>query len=250
MSGGAVQGRPAVAGNAATPAPLCWFTLPGGAGRLQLLAHKAAFCPDTRSLLVADAHIGKAVSFRRLGVPVPEATTGEALARLDALIAATQPRLLVFLGDLLHSRRSLAADTLAALQAWRQRHAALDLTLVRGNHDRHAGDPPASLGVQVLDGPLRLGPWALVHEPQAVPGAYALAGHVHPGVVLHGRAGDSLRLPCFHFGPATGLLPAFGPFTGLHVLQRAPGDQVFAVLAEGPAAGGQVVALQPVPASG
>ena len=208
-----------------------WFTAPGG-GRLQLWPHKAAFDPDLGLLLVADAHIGKAVSFRRLGVPVPEATTAAALDRLDALLAATGARGIVFLGDLLHSARAHAAGTMAAVAAWRARHPALALTLVRGNHDAHAGDPPAALGLQVVDGPLRLGPWALQHEPAAVPGAYALAGHVHPGVVLSGRGGDRLRLPCFHFGPHHGVLPAFGPFTGLHILPAGTGVQQYAVAGE------------------
>ncbi len=205
-----------------------WFNAPGG-GRLQLWPQKAAFDPDLGLLLVADAHLGKAVSFRQLGVPVPEATTTDALHRLDALVAATGARGIVFLGDLLHSARAHAAGTMAAVAAWRLRHAALALTLVRGNHDAHAGDPPPRLGVQVVDGPLRLGPWALLHQPADVPGAYALAGHVHPGVVLGGRAHTRLRLPCFHFGPAGGVLPAFGPFTGLHVLQGGPQLQQFAV---------------------
>ena len=214
-----------------------WFHLPGGTGRLQLWPHKAAFDPDHGLLLVADAHLGKAVSFRRLGVPVPEATTATALAQLHALVAATGARGIVFLGDLLHSVRSHAAGTQAAVQAWRDQHPALDLTLVRGNHDAHAGDPPAALGVQVVDGPLLVGPWALVHEPQTVPGAYALAGHVHPCAVLSGRGGDRLRLPCFHFAAHLGVLPAFGPFTGMHALPAEAGDQRFVV------AGDQVAAL-------
>lgn len=215
---------------AAAPADgTAWFSLPDGGGRLQLWPHKAAFDPDAGLLLVADAHLGKAVSFRRLGVPVPEATTDAALARLDLLLAATGARGIVFLGDLLHSARAHAAGTIAALQVWRQRHAALDLTLVRGNHDRHAGDPPAALAVRVVDGPLRVGPWALLHQPAPVDGAFALAGHVHPCVVLGGRGGDRLRLPCFHFGQAGGVLPAFGPFTGMHALPRAAADRLFAV---------------------
>lgn len=208
-----------------------WHKLPGGA-RLQLLPHRAAFDPDLGLLLVADAHIGKAQSFRRLGVPVPAGTTAQALARLDALLAATGAQEIVFLGDLLHSVRAQAAATQAQVQAWRDRHPVLRLTLVRGNHDAHAGDPPATLGVQCVDGPLRRGGWALVHEPQAVDGAYALAGHVHPGVLLAGRARQSLRLACFHFGPACGVLPAFGDFTGLHVMPRGEADTVYAVADE------------------
>ena len=200
-----------------------------GGERLQLLPQRAAYLPEHRTLLVADAHIGKAVSFRRLGVPVPEATTVGTLARLDDALAATRAERVVFLGDLLHSARAHAAATVAAVERWREQHRQLDLVLVRGNHDRHAGDPPAAWGVQAVDEPLRLGGLALKHHPDAEPDAYVLAGHVHPGVVLGGRAHDRLRLPCFHFGAQVGLLPAFGEFTGLHVMSRQVGDRVFVV---------------------
>jgi DNA ligase-associated metallophosphoesterase len=212
-----------------------WFSLPPGpggsvgGGRLQLWPQKAAFDPDLGLLLVADLHIGKAASFRRLGVPVPHGSTDEALARLDALLQASAARGIVFLGDFLHSLRARAPATLAALSAWRQRWPRIDLTLVRGNHDRHAGDPPAELGIEAVDGPLRRGPWALAHHPEPLAGAYVLAGHVHPGVVLAGRGGDRLRLPSFHFGAQVGVLPAFGGFTGLQVLAGGPLVQRFAV---------------------
>ena len=65
---------------------------------------------------------------------------------------------------------------------------------------RHQIQMAASLGIATVDGPLLIGPWALQHEPAPVPGAYALAGHVHPGIVVGGRSFDRLRLPCFHFG--------------------------------------------------
>ena len=112
---------------------------------------------------------------------------------------------------------------------WRRQHAALELVLVRGNHDDRAGDPPAALGVRAVDEPWPLGPLALCHHPQTVPGAYVLAGHVHPGVVLVGRARQRLRLPCFRFGATLGVLPAFGAFTGLQVVRPTPGEQVYAI---------------------
>ena len=199
---------------------------------VRLLADRADFLPEHATLLVADAHVGKAVSFRRLGVPVPQGTTSETLARLDVALAATGATRIVFLGDLLHSARAAAPATWAAVEAWCERHAALELVLVRGNHDRHAGDPPAAWRVQAVEEPWPLGPFALAHEPVAVAGAYVLAGHVHPAVVLGGRAHDRLRLPCFHFGAAVGVLPAFGAFTGMHVMRRDPGDRVFAVVGD------------------
>ena len=197
--------------------------------RLALMAQRTALLVEERCLLVADAHIGKAVSFRRLGVPVPRGTTTQTLQRLSEAIELSGARRVVFLGDLLHSAHAHAPATLQALAQWRSRHAAAELLLVRGNHDDRAGDPPASLGVSAVDEPLWLGGLALCHHPEPRPGVYVLAGHLHPCVVLAGRAHQRLRLPCFHFGEQVGVLPAFGAFTGMHALRPRPGERVFVV---------------------
>lgn len=214
---------------------------------LGLHSSGAVWWPAQATLLVADAHFGKAVSFRQLGVPVPQGTTSATLAALSAVLAQCAAQRVVFLGDFLHSARAHAPATLAAIGRWRQVHAALSLTLVRGNHDSRAGDPPAQLGIEVVNEPLRLdgSPLALCHHPQTVAGAYALAGHLHPCVRLSGRGHDRLRLPCFWLGDAAtrpvGVLPAFGHFTGMHPVQPEPGDRLFGI------AGTEVRAL-PVPA--
>jgi len=200
------------------------------AGRpLTLLAEKAAFLAGSRTLLVADAHIGKAVSFRALGVPVPRGTTSETLQALSALIRTWRARRVVFLGDFLHSARSHAAATLGAVARWRGEHAALELVLVRGNHDDRAGDPPAYLGMRVVDEPLELDGFALCHHPKRRRGAYVLAGHLHPCVSLGGHSFDHLRLPCFWLGDDVGVLPAFGAFTGMHPIRAGAEDRVFAI---------------------
>jgi DNA ligase-associated metallophosphoesterase len=209
----------------------------------------AAFVSETHTLLVADAHFGKAVSFRKLGVPVPEATTDGTLEALSKAIADTQARRIVFLGVFLHSRRSHAAQTLASIARWREQHAAIELTLVRGNHDDRAGDPPASLEISVVDEPLREGPFALCHHPRPVEGAYVMSGHWHPCISVGGRAFERLRLPCFWFGDdsgalpnnAVGVLPAFGSFTGMHRIEPRAGDRIFPVADE------TVRALPPLP---
>jgi DNA ligase-associated metallophosphoesterase len=204
-------------------------TIRVGGEPLTLLPEKAAFLAERRTLLVADLHIGKAVSFRGLGVPVPRGTTSETLAALGTLIDRLAARRVVVLGDFLHSARAHAAATLAVLERWRGEHAALDLLLVRGNHDRRAGDPPRRLGIETIDEPLRLGGLALCHHPRAETGAYVLGGLLHPCVTLAAGARDRLRLPCFWFGPQRGVLPAFGAFTGLQAIRPAPGDRVFAI---------------------
>jgi DNA ligase-associated metallophosphoesterase len=205
-----------------------------GGACLQLLAQRVVFVPVASALLVADAHIGKAQSFRRLGVPVPSGTTAENLRRLTDLLQTTGAQRIVFLGDLLHAAAGRSTAVLAAVLQWRQLHASTEMLLVRGNHDRHAGDPPADWRVRCVDEPFflpGLPNLALAHHPKPHPHpqVYLLAGHVHPAVMLGGRARQRLRLPCFHFGPQVGLLPAFGDFTGSHAVQPVPGDAVFAL---------------------
>lgn len=204
---------------------------------LTLLPEKAIFLPASATLLVADAHIGKAVSFRALGVPVPRGTTSDTLDRLTLLLSRWQPQRVVFLGDFLHSARAHATFTLAALAAWRERHARLDLVLVRGNHDDQAGDPPARLGFHVVDEPYALDGFALRHHPVALADVPVLSGHLHPCITLRGPGSDRLRLPCFHFSDRLGVLPAFGGFTGMHPVSAKPADRIFVV------ADGQVVEL-------
>jgi DNA ligase-associated metallophosphoesterase len=197
----------------------------------------AALLCAQQTLLVADAHFGKAVSFRRLGVPVPSGTTLENLDTLSAAVADTGAKRVVFLGDFLHSKRSHAPGTMDTLLRWRQANAHLDLTLVRGNHDDRAGDPPVQLGIRVVDEPLPMGPFALCHHPRPVHGAYVIAGHWHPCISVSGRAFQRLRLPCFWFGDdsgvsprnAVGVLPAFGSFTGMHRIEPRAGDRIFPV---------------------
>jgi DNA ligase-associated metallophosphoesterase len=199
---------------------------------LVLSPHRAAFDPALRMLLVADAHFGKDAVFRSHGIPVPAGSIFDDLARLDALIATHDPQRLVFLGDVLHGLQSHAPDVMEALHAWRARHREMRMTIVEGNHDRHAGLPPVSLDYDVVDEPWRVGPWALCHYPQTVAGAYALAGHEHPVYRLATRI-ESVRLPCFRFSHGCGVLPAFGSFTGGHVVNDSTHDEAVFVVAEG-----------------
>ena len=199
--------------------------------RLMLLPEKAVFWPRVRALFIADFHLGKAAAFRHAGIPMPAGTTSENLARLDSAVDRTKAAQVVFLGDFLHAKDGRAARTLDKFNEWRGARGDLELTLVRGNHDTRAGDPPESFGMRCIDPGSAFGPFVLNHEPGAVRGGYALAGHIHPAVRLHGD-GDSLRLPCFWFGARYGVLPAFGAFTGNAEVRPRAGDQVFVIAEE------------------
>ncbi|QOY93430.1 ligase-associated DNA damage response endonuclease PdeM [Massilia sp. UMI-21] len=197
---------------------------------LCLLPEKALYWPRENMLVIADIHFGKAAAFRALGVPVPRGTTTENLLGLDALVEAHGARQVVFLGDFLHARAAHASATQQAMLAWRARRRELALTLVRGNHDRHAGDPAAALGIALVDEPHALGPFAFCHHPDlemvGESAGYALAGHVHPVYVLATRF-DALRLPCFVVGQERMILPSFGAFTGGHAVKPAPGESIY-----------------------
>ncbi|WP_298401835.1 ligase-associated DNA damage response endonuclease PdeM [Janthinobacterium sp.] len=194
--------------------------------QLWLLAHKAIYWPARKMLIIADIHFGKAAAFRALGVPVPRGTTTQNLLALDTLLATYACEEIVFLGDFLHARAAHAAATVAAMLAWRARHRDVRLTVVRGNHDAHAGDPAAALGIRMVDEPYSVGKLSFCHHPDTAAPGYVLAGHVHP--VYHLRAdGDGLRLPCFLLGRERAILPAFGAFTGGHALRPAAGERVY-----------------------
>ena len=201
---------------------------------LNLLPERALWWPAQRVLWVADLHLGKAATFRALGQPVPSGTTAANLQRLSKLIAHYQPVQLVFLGDFLHAAQSRTTTLLAALADWRSAHAALACTLVRGNHDSRAGDPPVELGIIVVDEPHPMGPFDACHYPQRQPDRMVLAGHVHPALTLQGAGRDRLRLPCFCLEAGQLVLPAFGEFTCGWTMVPQPGRQLFAV-------GGQAV---------
>ena len=196
---------------------------------LHLLPERALWWPAAGTLFLADLHLGKAATFRALGQPVPGGTSAENLGRLDAILARTGARELVFLGDFLHAAQARTPQLMAQLDAWRARHTALRCTLVRGNHDSRAGDPPPSLGIAIVDEPWFLGPFACCHHPQQHPTHFVLAGHLHPACSIHGRGRDSVRLPCFVQEGAQAILPAFGEFTGGWHVPAAPGRRFYGV---------------------
>jgi uncharacterized protein len=210
-----------------------------GGEQVELLATRALHWPRERTVFVADVHLGKAAAFRAGGVPLPRGSTAADLARLAAILEQTRAQRLIVLGDFLHAAAGRVRALDAAFRQWRDVHAAIDMVLVRGNHDDRAGDPPPDWGVAVVDEPHPLAPFLACHHPVAPPSGYALCGHIHPGVTLHGTAEQSERLPCFVLGRRRAILPAFGSFTGLARAAPLVGDRLVAV------AGSRLFALPP-----
>jgi uncharacterized protein len=199
---------------------------------LHLLPERAVYWPRAGTLIVADLHWGKEETFRASAIPIPLGPIQADLARLDTALRHTGAGRLLVLGDLWHARAGMAESLVDELRAWRAAHSTLGVELVRGNHDRGAGDPPPDLRIICRDEPAAEAPFVFRHFPEPSPDGYVLAGHVHPAAVLRGEGRQRARLPCFWFGDAVGLLPAFGGFTGTADVRPSTADRVF-VIADG-----------------
>ena len=194
---------------------------------MTLLPERAVYWERGAALFIADLHWGKAATFRAKQMAVPE-TGADDLGRLERVIAQTQPTTLYILGDLIHAKLGRTPSTFAIFTAWRTAHEALDIVLVRGNHDQHAGDPPDEWHIRCVDAPFALPPFVLLHQPTIeADDGYALAGHVHPSIVLTGTGRQTLKVPCFWFSKTGAVLPAFGSFTGMAAITPSAGDRVY-----------------------
>lgn len=197
--------------------------------QLKCLPEHALFWPRTRTLFVADVHLGKAASFRAAGVPVPSGHSCFDLDRLSQLLNSNKASRFVILGDLVHTETSYTAALDHNFRNFRARHSDVEMVLVRGNHDRHAGAAPAGWGLNAVAEPYALGPFQCCHEPDAARGAgFELAGHLHPALRVQ-TAREGITLPCF-WQHAHGLvLPAFGSLTGKLSVRLKPGESAIVV---------------------
>src|SRR3954463_9659352 len=97
---------------------------------LELLPDRAIFWPARATLLLADVHLGKAASFRSLGVPVPESTAKD-LSRITRLLEQTAAKRMIILGDLIHAKAGRQPEVVDAIAKWRELHSDIEVLLVR-----------------------------------------------------------------------------------------------------------------------
>ncbi len=194
-----------------------------------LLAQKAVFLVETRSLLIADMHIGKAMHFRKSGMAMPTGSDSRDLKLLSKLIVEYSAAEVVFLGDLFHSHENTSWKELAELL---EAHPTVEFALVPGNHDRFSTRFIQNLSLQLMPDCYEKGPFLLTHAPlfEVPSGSYNFCGHIHPGVTLAGRGRMSLKVPCFWLGESLGVLPAFGELTGLAMVFPKADDRVIMVV--------------------
>jgi DNA ligase-associated metallophosphoesterase len=169
--------------------------------------------------------LGKVAHFRKFGAAVPRLAVHKNFLLLDQLVDQFQPFHICFLGDLFHS--SLNKEW-QLFENWVAKTPA-KISLVTGNHDIIAPEKFESLGIDLFQ-ELILESFLLTHHPEERESYFNVCGHIHPAIRLRGSGRQHLRLPCFFKTNKQLILPAFGEFTGTHVLKPNKTDEVFVIV--------------------
>ncbi|WP_297760622.1 ligase-associated DNA damage response endonuclease PdeM [uncultured Muriicola sp.] len=182
------------------------------------------FWEEEEVLLISDVHLGKVTHFRKYGAAVPQEVILKNFEVLQDSLSLYKPKTICFLGDLFHS--SLNKEW-QLFETWVLKTPA-KILLIAGNHDIISPVKYENLGISLV-AELIWGPFLLTHYPEERAGLFNLSGHIHPAIRLSGKGRQSLRLPCFFKNKHQMILPAFGAFTGTHVLKKKGADEVYAI---------------------
>jgi len=197
---------------------------------LILLKERAILWEKKGVVFITDPHFGKDASMRSQAVPMPDILDSE-LGRLSELLISTSAAHLVILGDFYHDVEGLSKNQSLRITAFTDSFPRLEFTLIRGNHDLKAGDPPQSTRINCVNPPYDLGPFTLIHDPEtrAAGDAHYLAGHLHPGVRLRVNRKEAVSMPAFSIAKNLIVLPAFGRLTGQGGLKTGGQKRIVAI---------------------
>lgn len=205
------------------------------ASGLVLDARRAVFLPTSRTLAVADLHLGYAWAKRTHGalLPVIDDNTTD---RLTELQRTYQPRRLVVLGDIVQEALALPALEKLLREFCERLGSASELIFCLGNHDRHLQRlvrdwqlPVACHHQLTLDG------HKLLHGDQrprlteevpftleASPRVSRLIGHEHPALTLGDGLASRAKCPAFLVADGLLVLPAFSAWAAGCEFGRQP----------------------------
>ncbi|RLI07878.1 hypothetical protein DRO32_03225 [Candidatus Bathyarchaeota archaeon] len=150
--------------------------------------------PGHRALAVADLHIGWESTLADRGLHIPS-QAGRMLSRLEKLIMALGPEMLIFLGDVKHTVAGAEAEEWAEIPAFFERLKGLveEVVVIPGNHDgRLSSLLPEGVELAGSGGLALWGAFGLFHghswpSPELLECRWLITGHMHPVVLLrHG----------------------------------------------------------------
>ena len=172
--------------------------------------------------MLADVHLGKVAHFRKNGIAVPREAEGAFYKKITLLFNEFEVKRLLFLGDLFHSFQN---NEWHLFSAWVKKQQST-LILIEGNHDVIPAWKFEQLGMTITSN-LSEDTFYFSHFPSEKEEYFVFCGHVHPGVKLKGAGLQQLKMPCFYQSQNQLILPAFGAFTGLHILTPKESDRIY-----------------------
>lgn len=168
--------------------------------------------PERSILCVSDLHLGKSERIaRRAGTLLPPYETQETLWKLETAVAATDPRVVICLGDSFDDLDASRALDAAARKTLAQLQAGRTWIWIEGNHDP---GPVAISGTHQAEHVEKnlvfrhIAVEALAASDQTICGE--VSGHYHPKARLRGLPAR----PCFVISNGRIIMPAFGVYTG------------------------------------
>mgnify|MGYP001551808510 CR=1 FL=1 len=192
----------------------------------KLLPEKAMIWQEEQCLILSDLHLGKLTHFRKSGMAVPRLAESENYERLSFLLLNHRIERVLILGDLFHSELN---SEWSGFKQFLEGFPEIRFELVPGNHDILPEEQYYHKNFQKLSISNNEGPFSFTHHPQKQEQLFNICGHIHPGVSLRGMGKQALRLPCFFITAKQLIMPAFGSFTGLHVMEPREGDRIYVV---------------------
>ncbi len=176
-----------------------WGTLlPGGALLLN----------ESRTLVVADMHLGYEAALEYEGMSIPRVQTKKIERYMDDLLRTVRPTKVIVAGDLKHNfSRDLIQeyqDIEHFVQLLKDR---APLECVKGNHDNFLNLILRECNVPPLKKEIGFGHIKVVHGHQPTElGDITIMGHMHPSIRLRDNVGASVKDHCYLWHPQKRIL--------------------------------------------
>ena len=189
---------------------------------------KAIYWEDNSSLILSDVHVGKLNHFQKNGIPIPSDGSMENLINIKNLIHEYDPNHVYILGDLFHSSYNKEWDDWIIYFS----KSNVKFTLILGNPDQSDSKKLWNSNITLVN-ELIIDPFLFTHYPEKEFDQFNICGHVHPAVKLRGLGRQYMKLNCFYITDNQLILPAFGTFTGSHMLKPNKTDHIICMTSDG-----------------
>jgi len=193
-----------------------------------LLAEKAIYWEEQKTVIIADIHIGKGTIFRKAGIPIPQGIMDDDLLNITKLLQSYNAEKCIIVGDLIHGESGISEDVKKKFSEWLQK-IHCEIHLVIGNHDRFLiRNLPPEWPLYIHKVGLLIEPFYFSHHPIHHEQWFVWSGHLHPKVEIT-NGYDRLVLRCFQVFKEMAIIPAFGFFVGGTLVKKNVNCEIYAI---------------------